>query len=140
MSLDSHFPGLRQAGFLQTSPPTQRYNCIAWAAEMQDAWWWPDSNFQYYWPPGVPREETLTAFIQAYSGIGYVPCDNAELEAGFEKVAIYALNGQITHASRQLRDGLWTSKLGNNIDISHTFDGLDGPAYGTVIQILKRAT
>lgn len=138
MSLDDNFPKLRWAGYLQTSPPTARYNCIAWAAQSQDAWWWPDSNNLYYWPPGVPREETLGAFILAYSGIGYVPCGSAELEVGFEKIAIYALHGQITHASRQLPDGRWTSKLGVHFDIAHTFDGLDGPAYGTVVQVMKR--
>jgi hypothetical protein len=55
----------------------------------------------------------MSAFIQAYKSLGYELCDNSELEAGFEKIAIYATSdGEPTHAARQLSVGLWTSKLG----------------------------
>lgn len=38
--LASHVPSLVQEGFAQTSPASSDYNCIAWAAERTDEWWW----------------------------------------------------------------------------------------------------
>ena len=64
----------------------------------------------YYWPPGVPREETIAAFVRAFEVVGYAQCKNGDQEIGFEKIAIYANRmpwGDIipTHAARQLADG-----------------------------------
>ena len=139
MILDADFPNLGREGFVEASPETARYNCIAWAASRQDDWWWPDRNAQYYWPQAVLREETIETFIQAFQTLGYVPCDSHQLENGFEKVALYALGGAPKHAARQLPDGRWTSKLGAFIDIEHTLAGLEGPRYGIVVQLLKRS-
>ena len=60
-----------------------------------------------YWPPGVPRQYTVEAYIAAFESIGDSKCDDSGLESGFEKVAIYARGGEPTHASRQLDDGIW---------------------------------
>lgn len=138
MLLNKSFPNLQKTGYTLTSPITPTYNCIAWAAGNQAKWWWPDEQDQYYWPDGVPREETLQAFIQAYSTIGYLVCDDPSLIEGVEKISIYVLLGLVTHASRQLPDGMWTSKLGEYVDLSHTFYGLDGSVYGSVAQIMER--
>lgn len=76
----------------------------------------------------------------AYGTLGYVECADGELEAGFEKVAIYA-DAQFTptHASRQLADGRWTSKLGKLEDIEHdTIDNVNCPTYGTAVRFMKR--
>jgi hypothetical protein len=52
--------------------------------------------------------------------LGYAPCAGDELEAGLEKVALYAdEHGEWTHAAPQLPDGWWTSKLGPEEDILH---------------------
>lgn len=80
----------------------------------------------------VPREETLPAFIEAYGTRGFVACADGTLEAGFEKIAIFAkqVGGATvpTHAALQLETGRWTSKMGNLEDISHsTFDAVGGP-------------
>ena len=55
-------------------------------------------------------------------------CESGDLEVGFEKVAIYAqADGAPTHAARQLPDGTWTSKLGQEVDIGHTdLQGVSG--------------
>lgn len=134
------FPGLIESGYAITSPSTPNYNCLAWAAKETNAWWWPDPQYLYYWPPDVPRTETLEAFIKAYGKLGYAPCSDANYEGGFEKVAIYAgSNGKPTHAARQLGNGHWTSKLGTLEDIEHaTLDSLFGTSYGNVVVILKR--
>jgi hypothetical protein len=138
MPLDQFFPQLVHTGYQIMSPRSTEYNCIAWAAGEQDRWWWPDDNNIYYWPTDAPREETMPAFITAYQTLGFAPCDDATLEPGSEKVAIYALAGKPTHVARQLSDGRWISKLGNCEDIEHTLDGLTGQVYGEVAQILRR--
>jgi len=134
--LRQQFPSLFQDGFEQTSPDDPIYNCIAWAAGDTTNWWWPGIS---YWPPGVPEQETLAAFIAAYGGIGYEPCADAALEFAFERVVIYSLAGVPTHAARQLDDGAWTSKLGEFWDIKHTTPGgVEGPVYGQASQYLRR--
>src|SRR5258708_7445589 len=111
--LEETFPKLSETVYIITSPATDRYNCIAWVAGDTDSWWWPDPFEQEYWPDEAPREETLEAFVVAFTGLGYALCLSGELEAGFEKLAFYADgHGVPTHAARQLRNGQWTSKLG----------------------------
>jgi hypothetical protein len=137
--LKEAFPALETEGYQETSPASWKYNCIAWAAGRQTEWWWPYQHPVYYWPEGQPREVSLDAFVRAFVALGYEMCENGELEVDCEKVAIYMLGGRPTHAARQLSDGRWTSKLGKDIDITHTLRGLEGPAYGQVAVFLKRA-
>lgn len=137
--LEKIFPNLKSPGYSIKSPISIYYNCIAWAANEADRWWWPDVNEQYYWPAEVKREESLTAFIKAFGLLGFKPCKDSKLEPGFEKVAIYVdRDGKPSHAARQLPSGMWTSKLGNLEDIEHTFEGLENSHYGKVAKILKR--
>jgi hypothetical protein len=138
-ALQPRFPRLTAENSRPTSPYDEGYNCIAWAAGDTDYWWWPDAMGQAYWPPDVPREETIEAFVQAYGLHGYTQSSDAVLERDKQKVAIYAdRHGKPTHAARQLRDGWWASKLGPQIDIEHELTALDGPEYGTVAVILAR--
>lgn len=138
-ALRQGFPALNSTNCRPTSPYDEGYNCIAWAAGDTDYWWWPDAMGQAYWPPDVPREETIEAFVQAYGLQGYSQRSDTTLDPSKQKVAIYAdRNGTPKHAARQLSDGWWTSKLGKQIDIEHEFAALDGPAYGTVVVILER--
>lgn len=132
------FPNLSRSNFRVTSPQDGDYNCIAWAAEENDRWWWPETA---YWPDNVPEEITLDAFICAYQTLGYEPCNNDELEDGFNKVAIYIkADGSPSHAARQLETGMWASKLGREWDVEHTLEALVGMEYGRVGQVLKRKT
>jgi len=138
-AMQSKFPQLTAANSRPTSPYDEGYNCIAWAAGDTDFWWWPDPMGQAYWPPGLPREETLDAFVRAYGLQGYTERCDASAEMGRQKVAVYtARDGKPTHAARQLSDGWWASKLGPHIDIEHELGALDGPEYGTVAVILAR--
>ena len=138
--IDRYFPALAIEGYEVTSAASLRYNCIAWAAGQVDAWWWPDPMGQGYWPAGVPRQETLGAFVEALSTHGYVPCERADLEPGLEKIAIYVNEaGRPSHTARQLPSGTWTSKLGRLEDIVHkTLESLSGQTYGSVASILIR--
>ncbi len=52
---------------------------------------------------------------------------------------LYVLNGEPTHAARQLPDGRWSSKLGKGHDVSHTtVRGVEGPCYGKAVQYMRR--
>lgn len=139
MSLEAYFPNLRGTGYKITSPATIEYNCIAWSAGEQNRWWWPDAQEQHYWPAKAPREESVEAFTAAFEVIGFALCLTAELEPGFQKVAIFANEGLPTHAARQLDDGRWTSKLGPNVDIEHVaVSDIAGEIYGRVVIFLRR--
>ncbi|WP_293105967.1 hypothetical protein [Moorena sp. SIOASIH] len=71
--------------------------------------------------------------------LGYVICETPDLEENYQKIAIYMLNDQPTHVARQLLNGKWTSKLGQDEDIEHdTLEGLTGERYGQVAQVMKR--
>lgn len=132
------FPLLDEEGWTETSPIDPGYNCIAWAAEDTRRLWWPGAPPIGYWPHDAPEEPSVAAFNALFSQFGYAPCDTGKLEAGMEKIAIYAKEGEVTHAARQLPNGRWTSKLGRNIDIEHTLRGLQGPLYGEVMCFMKR--
>jgi len=132
------FPSLTSSNHRVTSPPTPRYNCIAWSAGDERRWWWPDPGRQAYWPADVPREETIDAFVKAYATLGYEPCESAVPEPGLERVALYARGEQPAHAARQLPNGKWSSKLGRGEDVEHDLEALEGPLYGSVVQVLRR--
>lgn len=137
--IETDYPNLKNAGYKVTSPDTIDYNCVAYAMEETGTWWWPNPETESYWPPDIPRQETLEAFIQAFATVGYQVCQNAENETGFQKIAIYVLKGKPTHVARQLNNGHWTSKLGSNEDIiHHTLEGLEGEKHGQFTTIMKR--
>jgi hypothetical protein len=138
MTLEQYFPNLAPTGYTITSPATFVYNCIAWAAEVTDDWWWPDPMGVSTWPATARREETVVAFEEAFQTLGYVAGADDSIEPGFGKVALYALENVPKHAARQLPNGRWTSKLGELEDVEHVLDGLNGTWYGTVASILKR--
>ena len=96
-----------------------------------------------YWPPSTLRAETTDSFLGAYGSLGYRLCFDGALEAGVEKIALYAIgpagSETPTHAALQLETGEWTSKLGDFEDITHaTPADVQGSIYGTVLCYLAR--
>ena len=139
--LRKKFPALAASYFRVTSPATGDYTCIAYAAGDVNRVWkpdpWPDGL--YYWPAGVPREDTVTGWARAFESLGYRAGTNLELERGVEKVAVYAdARGKPQHVARQLPNGRWTSKVGTMEDIEHELEGLEGELYGHVVLLLGR--
>ncbi len=139
------FENITPQDFACTSDATPQYKCIAWAAGKQNEPWWPTDQIKgYFGPPGLPKEpidqETVENFIQAFETEGYVVCNGSEIEAGFEKIAIYAdANNRPLHAARSLSHGVWSSKLGDQEDIEHTtLDSIGGKQYGSPVAFLKR--
>lgn len=136
--IELRFPLLKKIGYTVTSPCTQSYNCIAWAVGDNSRWWWPDANLIYYWPKSVPRSSDLRCFTLMLNTFGYSVCYSKSVENNFQKIALYGHGTNVTHASRQLPNGKWTSKLGSNHDIEHTYEGLDMGDYGGIIAIFKK--
>lgn len=132
------FPRLKKSPppFNVTSPDTWRYNCIAWAVGDINRWWWP-AHPDAYWPNGCLEEVTILAFERMFATLGYEPCNIGRRESGYEKIVLYALKDQPTHAARQLKNGRWTSKLGKNVDIEHKVRDLEGPRYGKVVAYFR---
>ena len=134
-----HFPRLTDDNHKQTSQSDPTYNCIAFAANSR-LWWQPKSMIggPRFWPPGVPEDETVDAYVKAYEFKGYTVCLDGSFEDGYEKVAIFAKNGVPKHAAHQLDEFCWESKLGKAEDISHQLHDVAGDQYGDVVCYLKR--
>jgi hypothetical protein len=147
MSIYSHrefnYPHLLVDNHQVTSDSSNAYNCIAWAVGENDRRWEPsDDPTDAYWPPDIPREDTLEAFIRVFTDKGYEICQDGSLEPGFEKVAIYADREQMfTHVAKQESDGRWTSKMGDWEDIEHSSpEVIEGRMCGTVAFYLRHQT
>jgi hypothetical protein len=139
--LEEIFPALAAGEYRVTSPVDKRYNCIAYAAGDIANWWWPlpAGIKEIYWPAGTLRAETVAPFRGMFELLGYAECAGPDLEAGIEKIALFAnAEGIPLHAARQQTDGRWISKLGEREDIEHALDGLEGDAYGKVVLLMKR--
>jgi len=141
--LEEAFPNLRASGYSITSPPAYVPNCIGWVLRSTDLYWDPTlTGFRgvYYWPPDIPRNDTVDAWVRVFRLFHYSECANPDLEDGAEKIAIYGgTDGTAQHVARQLPSGAWTSKLGQDEDIEHqTLDALASEEYGAVIRIMRR--
>lgn len=143
---EARFPNLTGSNYQVTSKHTPIYNCIAYAANDQANWWWPE-GLGCHWPISH-QAETVECFVAAYATLGYAPTESSDLsDSSIERVAIYVdRNGVPTHAARQLQNGKWTSKLGEWEDIEHdTLEAVEdlndlGLGYGRCVLILERTT
>jgi len=136
--LKRRFPRLADDDFRVTSRATTVYNCVGWAAEDDRNWWSPEDFELYYWPEGAPRDWSVDAWAAAFATVGFEPCDGAELEPEYVRIAIYGRAGNALHAARQLPSGRWTSKLGKGVDIEHELHSLTGDTYGEVVHLMRR--
>lgn len=135
--IEEHIPGASNRHQI-TSDPTAEYNCIAWAAGVEDEWW---SHLPgYKWP--TTRSPLVSSLIRVFETLGYhldatdLP---GSLETGYEKVAIYASGELWTHAAKQLPSGRWASKLGVEEDIRHdSAECLQGTMYGQIHCYMRR--
>jgi hypothetical protein len=139
-TLEDVFPNLRGQAYQTISPRDGRYNCIAFAAGDHGNWWWPDAEGEDTWPLNVARVVTVAAFRDAFGNLGYVECEHPQLEIGWEKIALFALDDVPKHAARQLASGRWASKLGSMEDVEHELNDLTGTMYmyGSADFIMKR--
>lgn len=75
-------------GLIEPESESTKYNCIAWAAGRTDNPWWPTSGGDAYWPSNAPDQETIEAFVSAFTIIDYRPCESGDAETGYEKIAL----------------------------------------------------
>lgn len=80
----------------------------------------------------------MTAFLLAFESQGYSQTTLNRYDETMTRLALYAKGDRVTHAARQLSISAWTSKLGQDKDISHTLAGLEGPTYGRVVAFYER--
>lgn len=118
-------------------------NCIGWALYDYKQYWDPGmiGVKGYYWPPGVPRDDSLDSWTKVFEIHGYRICPDVSLEPDFEKIAIYVRpeTGTPEHVARQKKSGAWISKLGKGADIEHaTLEALMGDLYGVPSRFMKR--
>ena len=141
-STERLFPNL--IDYAVTSPKDASYNCIAFAAgdttRKWDAGMLPEPG--YYWPPAALQYENddIDALKRAFGVLGYEESDHGDLEVGYQKVALYAIDkDDWLHAAIQEPNGEWSSKLGAGYDIRHKSPQcVEGPIYGTVMCFLKK--
>ena len=145
-----NFPGLNPSNSRVTSPISESYNCIAWAVEIDNKQYWPDSDpdidpeLGVEWPEGIPNEETIEAFVSFFRLFGYELCNGPEFEDGLVKVTIFVdYRDTPTHACRQIPSSRkWTSKMGTEgVDIEHDdLNSIEGPEfYGTAKVYMSKA-
>jgi hypothetical protein len=95
---------------------------MAFANGDERHFWTPSRHGgRYYWPPDIKRDDTADAWEQVFLNQGYERTESREVEAGFEKVAIYVGLDDMLASHVAVSDGNdWLSKLGKGQDISHS--------------------
>lgn len=132
------FPNLNNEDFKIVEPDTGQFNCIAFAAGDSNKWWWPDGI--NYWPDWAPLENSIESLQKAFAGLGFERCENADIEDGFQKIALYETVGVMKHAAVLMPNGHWRSKMGQGPVIEHNSpDSLANGIYGCPTVFMKRA-
>ncbi|MBI2187273.1 MAG: hypothetical protein HYU37_09160 [Acidobacteria bacterium] len=140
--LEALFPRLREEGYEIKSEIDPAYNCIAFSLDDNERWWEPFRP-DGFWPEGVELNDTLNGFVALFQAQGFVVCEDGNVEAGFEKIALYgnAAVNAFAHVARLSAAGVWVSKLGELEDIEHnTLEALTSHGYGEPVMFLKRPT
>jgi hypothetical protein len=107
--LYAQLPSLFESEHNVTSEPDDEYNCVAWVSKELQTWYEPG----FTWPVPEPEDERdLCCYVALFESWGFEPCDDADYEQGFLKIALYQDQGIFQHVSMQLRDGTWSSKAG----------------------------
>ncbi len=80
--IEQDFPQLVSNQWRATSEIDPAYNCVAFALRDTKQFWDPGciGVRGYYWPPGVPREDTIQAWTKIFIIHGFEHCETGELE------------------------------------------------------------
>ena len=132
------FPTLSREGFQIVAQPSDKYNCIAYAAGDFHNWW--DNNLVRYWPAHAARSSGVESLVEVFAGLGFERCEDGRSEDGIQKIALYANSaGDWTHAAVQQPNGRWRSKMGGGPLIEHhSPESLSDGPYGKVHCIMRR--
>ena len=141
-----YFPSLRSDDAIQSAPADRRYNCTSWAGGITWGWFWGDINGQYYGNPQV--WETWDKYFgnnpMRYIGATTYTAIGANADNGV--IAMWALNGEITHgsvrgyANRHPHGYDWESKPGRLMRTFHPRDAVRGNSYGNIVRYYCNAS
>jgi hypothetical protein len=141
-SIKKKWPNLTEENARTTSEFCWFYNCLGFAVGDEENWWWPLKEEGIYWPKETPFINTTPNILKMLNEkFNYFECNSGEFEKGYEKIAIYGIEGGYTpkHYAIQSSIGKWKSKLGELEDIEHdTLEALNGFFYGVPIAFAKR--
>jgi len=139
--LTSVFPDLDINDVLVLAPVSIRYNCIAWSLGIDYTWINP--------PSALASFQTLyNTAANSSHGDNWRAHNNWQTQpalTGSAEVDGWGTSSSsMTHGSRYLLSadfpaGAWTSKLGQNLLITHGRQGLRGSVYGNVLTSFVRS-
>ena len=131
------FPRLSDEGFEVVDEPSDRYNCIAYAAGDTSEWW--DHDEDNYWPASATRSDCIESLKEVFAVLGFEQCEDSRVEIGYQKVALYEEHGEWQHAAIQTTTGRWRSKMGKGPVMEHLSpESLSGGMYGSPTIYMRR--
>jgi hypothetical protein len=130
------FPLLIDYELIQNSE-TDNFNCISHTLGINTTPSWPTDN-DYYWP--TKRELTKESFDNFYDHHGFEKLSLLDIsyDKRYNKVALYTKDGIPTHASIQIDDIWWESKIGGLGIIKHDLFEIEDDVYGEITQIYRK--
>lgn len=143
----SYFPYLNNDDAIQSAPYDRRYNCTSWAGGITWGWFWgsldTDPNLNYGNPSIWRTWDNYFGNTPFPRYIGATNYTTIGANANNAVVAMWALNGSITHgsvrgyANRHPHGYDWESKPGRLMRTFHPRDALRGSAYGTIARYYR---
>ena len=114
------------------------YNCISYSVGLTDRGFWPIKGRDDCWY-GI-NEVTINSFDIFYEHYGFKRCDYLDIlyDKNYIKVAIFTKENIPTHASIQIDDNWWESKIGQLGIIKHDIFEIEGDIYGKLSHIYKK--
>ena len=114
------------------------YNCISYSVGVTDRGFWPIEGCDDCWYGN--SEVSVESFDLFYKKYGFEKCNFIDVlhDKNYTKVALFLKNGKPTHASIQIDNDWWESKIGQLGIIKHYLFELECEIYGEVCIIYKK--
>lgn len=145
-NITSWFPNLKADDAIQSAPASGVYNCTAWAGGITSFWYWGSTPTHYYGDPSywTSWDNYFGNNPMRYAGAQTFTPDGANADNAV--VAMWALNGSITHGSVRGYANAhphgydWESKPGSLMRTFHPRDALNGSSYGSIVKYYRNAS
>ncbi len=124
--------------FKLVSPFSFQYNCIAFALGINDRWVDHEDIPWHWWPP-VEKGASIDHLKRVFQYFGFEECGlDDQLDEMYDKVALYEVSNEWTHAARVVATGVYHSKFGESYDGRHSSGSVLQAQYGNVCLIMRR--
>lgn len=124
--------------FKLLSPFSYKYNCIAFAMGMDDRWV-DHSDIPWHWWSPVAKGPSVEHLKNAFQYFGFEECGlDDTVDDQYDKVALYHVGHDWTHAARIVDNGIYHSKFGESYDGRHSSGNVLQAQYGSVCLIMRR--